>query len=366
MTSAFFKIELMLECFPEKVEELVSMFSGIDTYDCVVWKDLASNPLVSHNLRNNRAAYRLKKQTVAPFRETPSSIKPPMEIARRGHQGRRGIASDNRIVLSPDEEKREVVDEDDVDVDRENELILALTSGLAVTSPDRSSNGSSNRDRARIRGRPNVVRESVEEGRVFTLLSDFSVLHQHTLEQLFSRTLPPGEELLESDLPSSNILSIVVYQTRTMIDANTSAEPMRITGSDWSVYTISIDGSSWYYATFSCSDLSLVKRTSKSLPSWLKETNTARVRPTTVDAALRCLPPEALVDKEKMRPVISLDGKRATLVFDTLELAIRMEAAFWLERQFLTTKRHWYQHLDLTNMVNRLKDAYRADSTSRV
>jgi hypothetical protein len=41
------------------------------------------------------------------------------------------------------------------------------------------------------------------------------------------------------------------------------------------------------------------------------------------------------------------------LLFETVEAALRMEATFWLERQFRTIREHWYQK-DVTYMLARL------------
>lgn len=49
-----------------------------------------------------------------------------------------------------------------------------------------------------------------------------------------------------------------------------------------------------------------------------------------------------------------MEGKEV-LVFDTMKLAVRMEAAFWLERQFLQGKRHWFQQQDMQGLAAWLK-----------
>lgn len=251
----------------------------------------------------------------------------------------------------------------DEDFEAENSLILPLTSDISVECTERVTHSESNNRSGRstrVRSVPNILRESIEEGRVFTRVTDFS--HDlHMCERLFSRTTMPGQEVHENSFPSSNILVIVVYQAYAMIGDGTTPKDMKITDPDWNIQTISIEGTAWYYAVFSGSDLALVRRTSKLLPAWLKETDTSRARPTTIAGALRCVSPSAGIDKEKIRSIISLDGKGVHLVFESVEMAVRMESAFWLERQFSTTKRHWYQHLNIHTMAIRLNDAYLAE-----
>ena len=86
-------------------------------------------------------------------------------------------------------------------------------------------------------------------------------------------------------------------------------------------------------------------------------------RPHLVEDAKECIPP-GIVGPEPM--VGPPSDRPQTLMFDTLEAALKMEAAFWLERQFCyatkTTTRHWYQN-DLGQMLEILKKHSKPDQT---
>ena len=95
----------------------------------------------------------------------------------------------------------------------------------------------------------------------------------------------------------------------------------------------------------------------------MKESDPSRIRPNTVDAAVRCIPPDfAKVMRGKVFTYQIADN--SSLVFESLELAVRMEAAFWLERQYRTASLHWYQQ-DLRKMVRKLVDASHSIGESR-
>jgi len=133
---------------------------------------------------------------------------------------------------------------------------------------------------------------------------------------------------------------------------------MSIDSSDWEIYTIAIDETMWFCAFFVATDLPYIKRASK-VAAWLKQTDVTKVRPTASSAALSCVPSN-FASKVKEKLVVIDDG-REILVFDTLEMAVRMEAAFWLDRQFLQGKRHWYQQQDISSFAARLKSECKAE-----
>ena len=325
-----------LECFPEKVEELIDIFDSVDGYASIVWSSLASNPFIGGNLERSRKSYTQSKK---PHLQN--------EESRQTHVREDRAATDEQAKLVLVATRR-----------LDSELIGSNGLNLSnhVTGATTSTQGVLLSDTLQVDQTSN--RGSAEERPRFTRLTAFSTGDRCSSERLFASTLPPGQDLNESDLPSSNILAIVVLQARTEIGSAHMSSSMSIDGSDWEVYTISLEGSTWFYATFSSSGVPYVRRTSKNFPAWLKHTDFSKARPNTISAALSCIPPNCNI---KLKLVESNDGKQKTLVFESLELAVRMEAAFWLERQFLAGKRHWYQHYDIANMVGRLKSEYQAE-----
>jgi hypothetical protein len=133
-------------------------------------------------------------------------------------------------------------------------------------------------------------------------------------------------------------------------------QAMGIDSSDWEIYTVTENGRSYFQARFMNRGLPYIRRKSDTLPLWLRQSNPSCVRPNRISDAAACIPPSfsALL---KGSFEISRDAFGG-LVFETLELAIRMEAAFWLERQFATDTCHWFQQGDVDEMILRLISEY--------
>lgn len=338
-----------LECFPEKVEELIAVFNGVDGYESEVWNSLKFNPFIGDNLERNRKKHKRSKQNLSLHKlETESNV-----LCDTTSQTKvRGTSLSECRVAS-------------------NQEAVHVVAASSHRDPSISDSNGLNRghgdERAKIKkqidlAQPNYIplvqtRELGEELNGFTRYTAFTTADLNVSERLFTSTLPPGHELNENDLPSSNILAIVVLQVRTETGSAEVGDCMSIDGPDWEVYTITVEGRTWYYAKFLSKDVAFVTRTSKTLSAWLKRTESSRARPNTISAALTCVPPN-FAGNVQHKVVVSTNGKQKTLVFECLEMAVRMEAAFWLERQFLSGKRHWYQHHDIGHMVSKLKSEY--------
>ena len=96
----------------------------------------------------------------------------------------------------------------------------------------------------------------------------------------------------------------------------------------------------------------LVGRGKNKLPKWMKK----HVRPNHPSQAQNCIPPG--ISKRIKGIVFHHSKDRPILLYNSIQDAILMESAFWLERQFCQaqggTKTHWYQH-DLGQMMKVLK-----------
>jgi len=315
------ELEQELRCFPAKVAELLQVFDRVDGYECSVWDGLASNPFIGENLDRNLEALNVPMKT-----KPRVSSKNADDMAAAGKNA----------------------DQDD----------LKSIGG----NHGKSRNGKSTR--SQVKGSEPTLRSGVFEAYIgehsqFTRLSSFFEHERRVSERLFARDLPVGQALGEDDLPSSNILAMIVQQVRASMGGKKGNETMSIEDSeDWEIYTIPQDESVWFLAVFVGADLPYIKRTSK-VAAWLKQTDATKARPAVASAALECVPPSFL-SKVKQKLVVSGDGKE-TLVFDSLELAVRMEASFWLERQFLRGKRHWYMQQDIDGLAGRLKSEWKAE-----
>ena len=79
------------------------------------------------------------------------------------------------------------------------------------------------------------------------------------------------------------------------------------------------------------------------------------MRPSSGPDELKCIPPQVPRPKTSTIP---LENNQRVLMYESIELAVKMESAFWLDRQFCvhykTGRRHWYQH-DVAQMMAALR-----------
>jgi len=322
------QLESKLECFPSKISELLDIFNMVDGYECSVWKELESNPFVAGNLKQHRNG------------SVQVLVKPRFSEGKR-NGGRNGEktgseeSSRKKKASTPEGSRQDAAVPNNEKKDKKSRKKKVLESETS----DQSAKGEALDD---------FLKNSQ-----FTKLAAFFEHERKLSQRLFASTPAPGEELTENDLPSSNIMAIVIDEVRSAIgDEKRSNGAMSLDSSDWEVFTTTIDASVWFIAFFIGTDLPYIQRTSK-VAAWLKQTDVTKVRPTASSAAASCVPP-SFSPNVKSKLVVLEDGKEV-LVFESLELAVRMEAAFWLERQFLQGKRHWYQQTDVFSMANRLK-----------
>ena len=132
-------------------------------------------------------------------------------------------------------------------------------------------------------------------------------------------------------------------------------EPIRIDGPDWRIFHRVIEGKNYYHAKFENRNLPYVKHhDTHGLKKWVKE---GRVRPNTIQDALACVPAQ-FSSKSFAESIRVSDGADCELYFDGMEMAVRMESAFWLERQFGKPTKRWFEQ-DLSKMIERLYVARR-------
>ena len=316
------RLESKLECFPLMVEQLLAVFHGVHGFDCSVWPELPSNPFLRKNLERHRKAYasiverpqRADKYRSIELEEWTHCPVPPTADGRKS-----SIADASRKTKTKAGKKTPL------SKSKDEEIVDTC-----------------------------VILPTTQFSRVSSLMNE----DQKLSERLFGSAPPRGEQLTENDLPSSNIMAIIVHEVRSTFSSKRISKTMSLADGDWQIYATTIDGSRWFIAFFVGTDIPFIQRNSK-VSAWLKHTDVKKVRPTTSSSAMSCVPP-SFASKVAFELVV-LDDDREVFVFESLELAVRMEAAFWLERQFLQGKRHWYQQPDVTSMANRLKSECRSN-----
>ncbi|MGK3760271.1 MAG: hypothetical protein ACI8RD_012588, partial [Bacillariaceae sp.] len=171
---------------------------------------------------------------------------------------------------------------------------------------------------------------------------------------LFSTTLNNGETM--PAFPSTNILALVFKMFEGQV--------LKIGSNDKSKFKVSLNAENWdvacykennddtlYKARFvndSIGDISVVGRGKNKLPKWIKKNSE---RPSTIADAKACVPPNVLCPK-------LVESDSDGLLFESIEEALQMEAAFWLNRQFChagkVDTRNWYTH-SIDQMINILQ-----------
>ena len=314
-----------LVCYPDKVRDLCKIFDMIDGYSVVPWDDLDDNPFTEENLRRGKS--KKKEQASRPVvnghsPDVPSdtSTKPSVRYEETSRASMK-----SKKVKPPKKSKKRPSARSD-----QEEPVPP------IRPPDKqkSSNG------------PHL-RETV----IVDVFPKEIVL---VAARLFTTTLEPGESVDEMDLPSTNILCVVVnHYCDFLLQNNLLPEDQeeialegQVSFSDrhWLIRTVrDPKGKEWFLAEFVGTAMPFlsVKRRGGRLAGWVWQGN---ARPTNAKQALACVPPH-------MENIACYTAKIAfsecesgkAVFFDSVEMALRMEAAFWLERQFCDSSGHWYQ-----------------------
>ena len=153
-------------------------------------------------------------------------------------------------------------------------------------------------------------------------------------------------------MPSAHVCSVIVSEARAKIrDRSVHGMDLR---EDWELFHVNIENQSWYLARFINEGLPYVAKTAKKkLPHWICSTEPVKPRPSSIADAVACVPKSFSYTVTNQIKKVSI-GDETILVFKTLHLAVQMESAFWLERQFATNGKHWFQLQDNAKMIRQL------------
>jgi hypothetical protein len=175
--------------------------------------------------------------------------------------------------------------------------------------------------------------------------------------RLFITQLEAGQEIASDEFASTNILTLLVQVYGGLL-AELSMDPSQnrkikekskigLNSRDWTVICYDDpQGKSWYQAKFANSivpKLPVLGRGKNNLPKWMKKHD----RPSRTEDAMACVPEGTnLASLQPWAAKTSKDGQ--SVLFESIDAALRMEAAFWLERQFCTagkaSTRRWFHH----------------------
>jgi hypothetical protein len=290
-----------LVCYPDKIQELLNVFDGIDNSKLSLWDEIYEESLTEKNLL---------KWT----KERKTAVKVPR---------------DYHIPVSD-----------------------VIPDNTAMSEKPTNKNDSN-------KAKKGVVQHSLRQ---------FNKKIRMQSDRWFATTL--GNDETMPAFPVTNILALLFQMfgdhesvTNNLMNGSRQEHKdqfkISLDANNWDVirYTVPDDDDDdsppsssekvFYRACFvnDCIPLSPVHgRNKKRLPKWIKKNHS---RPTTVADAKDCLPPNIAEDAKecpRMHVVPGIHG----VVFESIEDAIKMEAAFWLEQQFCYVTKvstmHWYLH----------------------
>jgi hypothetical protein len=292
-----------LVCYPNRVRNLCKIFDMIDGHSVVPWDNLDDNPFTEENLRKPK----VKKE--------PRILKTAMEVAATPVDGQ------PESTVTPKSKKPTKRDK--------------KQSATPTKTPEK----------------PNAATGPYRDTNI---VDSFSDQVMSGAGRLFAVALKPGESVGEWDLPSTNILCVVVrhycdFLLRKSLMPEDKDEielesQVSLTDRHWLIRMVKDnDGKDWFLAEFVGTIMPFlsVKKRGGKLAVWIAK---GRIRPSIAKQALDCVPPHfSSIPRYTVKITFSECDSGKAVFFDSVEMALRMEAAFWLERQFGDSSRHWYQ-----------------------
>ena len=306
-----------LVCFPDQIHALCSLFDGIDGHNISTWESIDEESLTEENLSRWRKERKFstnkvdkKKQTVA----TP--VKGGSNCTKNRDNGTITpvIQSSNRT----------------------------NTRDKNSTAPvDKSTNLIENRCNNNSKQPPK--NKHMQHHAIRHFGNDIIVASKHW----FITTLDTGDQM--SPFPSTNIIALLFQMAREEEQSNDDKH----LNSNKDIFNVSLNASNWDILCYKGRDRSLYKarfvnnsitalpvlgRGKNKLSVWIKKN---RGRPSTIVEANECVPPNVISPTP-------IESESDGLLFQSIEDALRMESAFWLDQQFCHagthTTRHWYEH----------------------
>jgi hypothetical protein len=277
-------MEEKLVCFPEKIRELCELFDGVDGHALSPWESIDDESLTTENLKK----WQWERKTSTSEEQQPHSLPSPSDANPQ-----------------------------------------------AAPSTASKSSGSSKNHGATARvvaGKKNEIRNFGPE-----LIA--------SSKKLFATTLSNGEDM--PAFPSTNILALIFQQFEEIIRSEEKSF------NENRNFKVALDASNWhitshkgkgddnflYQARFlndSIAKIPAFGRGKNKLPKWIKKD---RFRPSTIVEAKQCVPPTVAC------PTV-VESAGSGLRFESIEDALTMESAFWLNHQFCHAGksgiRHWY------------------------
>ncbi|CAB9523236.1 Probable ATP-dependent RNA helicase spindle-E [Seminavis robusta] len=311
-----------LICFPDKVSQLCAIFDGVDGYEMEVWPNLKSDPFIPMT-----ESERKQRDMVL------AGLQHPVESYSRMESAASESSSNVAIGLA--------------------EHLLAVTS---------ISQNLQNESQSQFEDAEDEVEEEKKEDKalrgeeVLEFLPELVAISGSMFATDFGTDCLPDNNKLHS----TNIMAMCVkqYFAGLMYDAFLQPESshhadliaasqrfgeLKFSRDQWTVFRyLDQDGKDWYQAVFIARALPLKGRSTRGLAGWLRYS-----RPWLTGKALECVPQRfrEQLEQHSLQTEVYQSGNRKlrAVLFDSIETAVRAEAAFFLECNFGGSKeRHWY------------------------
>lgn len=305
-----------LVCFPDEVKALCEVFDFVDGCESELWPKVESDPFMPlpDHMRKSRDAL------------LASLPKPGSSHGDVKTNGAQQALFDGVHTDEQDESGR---------IDNKPH-VLRRSNGAQGAGPRQSSTGN------------NEVAEDPLRGEEVHQFSDEMMSLSERMFAFYGEA--PGSLLV----PSTNVLALImkqfyagfIYESYTqpdrrqeLLEAVERFSELRLTKDFWIVQHFEDhEGNDWYRALFVDKVLSLKTRSTRGMRGWLKNS-----RPEKLEHALECVPSEfrCIVGKETQVYEYGAE-KRNALLFESTEVALRMEAAFCLDRLFSRINKRCY------------------------
>jgi hypothetical protein len=315
-----------LVCFPDKVDALCSLFNDLDGHTTSKWDSLEERSLT----RDNLLLWKHEKKT-STGGEIHQAAFPPRNAKQVGKS-------------------------------REKEGFAPTKTGAKAR--EGAGNGVNGTKKKADANTVDIIEPAAKEERNSEKWLHGNILRQFSEDtvaqsrRLFITQLESDQQIASDEFASTNILSLLV-QVYGGLRAELSMDPSQtrkikekseigLSSRDWTVICYDDpQGKSWYQAKFVNNvvpKLPVIGRGKNKLPKWLKKKHD---RPSRTEDAMACIPEGTNVASlQPWEAKTSKDGQ--SVLFESIDAALRMEAAFWLERQFCTagkeSTRRWFHH----------------------
>jgi hypothetical protein len=314
-----------LECFPHKVKHLCGIFDGVDGYEMGVWPKLEVDPFIPMS-----TADRKQRDLVLAGLQRPGQAMDSGTASMPSQRHQSYSRMDSGTALEPSQPAG-----------------IGFAQGLLPVTAGQTLEGEARFDTVGERGEETVY-DNLLRGEEVIVFSDQLMASAQTM---FSSEQNAGDNALAS----TNILTIILKQCFAGLQYETLLQPdrrdellsvvnrfgvMKLDKDHWIVYHFAEDGEAWYQATFVDKCLVLKGRKDRGWVYWHRHSTS---RPWTAAAATDCVPPRHRNIKMLQANICIRDKKSRAILFASIEDALRMEAAFWLEANFGTKEKHWYE-----------------------